>query len=179
MLVIRFLLNVGHHYTINMKKLFIALFVSVIASLSARAQTTFSTNLSAGTSLCLAFPAHISSITVAGTSSGATTVTLFDNSAASSTYTNAAYTSALSYATNMTSIITNSAGNLQTNTFAGVFTTTTTTAANTNTFPSLAVYSAAASSVSGPFTVNLNTVRGLAVTASTNATLTVNYRRLN
>jgi len=148
-------------------------------SMSVNAQTTFSTNLSAGTSLCLAFPLQISSITVAGTSAGATTVTLFDNSAASSTYTNATYTTTTSYTTNMTSTITNSAGNLQTNTFVGVFTTTASVAANTNTWPSLAVYSAGASSVSGPFTVNLNTVRGLAVTASTNATLTVNYRRLN
>lgn len=160
-----------------MKKLILSLFV-VLTAFAASAQSTFSTNLSAGTSLCLAFPAQISSITVSGTSSGATTVTLFDNSAASSTYTNAAYTSAISYATNVTSIITNSAGNLQTNTFAGIYTTTATTAANTNTFPSLAVYSAAASTVSGPFTVNLSTVRGLAVTASTNAVLTVNYRRL-
>jgi len=160
-----------------MKKLLLSAII-VLAAICAQAQTTFSTNLSAGTSLCLAFPAQISSITVGGTASGATTVTLFDNSAASSTYTNASYTTTTSYATNITSTITNSAGNLQTNTFSGIFTTTATVAANTNTWPSLAVYSAGASSISGPYSVNLNTVRGLAVTASTNATLTVVYRRL-
>jgi len=162
-----------------MKK-FLLTVAAVFVALASQAQqfSTFSTNLSAGTSLCLAFPVNISSITVGGTSAGATTVTLFDNSAASATYTNAAYTSAITYATNITSIITNSAGNLQTNTFTGYITTTATTAANTNTFPSLAVYSAGASSIAGPYTVNINTLRGVAVTASTNATLTINYRRL-
>lgn len=160
-----------------MKKLFLSLLVA-LGAFGAQAQSTYSASLSAGTSLCLAFPVQISSITVAGTSAGATTVTLYDNSAASLTYTNAAYTSAITYATNITSIITNSAGNLQTNTFSGYYTTTATTAANTNTLPALGVYSAAASSVSGPYTVNFNTVRGLVVSASTNAVVTVNYRRL-
>ena len=162
-----------------MKKSLILLAALVLAALNAVAQsTTFSTNLSAGTSLVLSVPAQISSITVGGTSSGATTVSLFDNNANVATYTNAAYTTTISYPTNMTSVITNSTGALQTNTYTGVFTTTTTTAANTNTFPNLGVYSAAASTIVGPFNVSFNTVRGLAVTASTNATLTVVYRPL-
>ena len=161
-----------------MIKSLIAVVALLACALTAQAQTTFSTNLSAGTSLVFSYPVAISSVTIAGTSAGATTVALLDNSAAVSTYTNAAYTSAITYATNITSTITNSAGNLQTNTFSGYFTTTATTAANTNTFPSIATYTAGASLVAGPYTVGFNTVRGLAVTASTNATLTITYRRL-
>tara|TARA_R110000868_G_scaffold1366_3_gene10438 strand:+ start:1343 stop:1846 length:504 start_codon:yes stop_codon:yes gene_type:complete len=162
---------------LNVKSLITA--AALLASaLLAQAQSVYSGSLSAGTTLLFAYPVAISSVSVAGTAAGATTVTLFDNSTTATTYTNAAYTTALTYATNITSIITNSAGNQQTNTFTGYYTTTATTAANTNTFPSVAAYTAGASLVNGPNVVGFNTVRGLAVTATTNATITVTYRRL-
>lgn len=162
-----------------MKKFLLSLAIAILA-FSAQAQSsTYSANLSAGTTLAFSYPVHISSITVSGTSAGATTVTLYDNSAASTTYTNAAYTSVNRYSTNITSVITNTAGNLQTNTYTGYVTTTTTTAAATNTFPVVAAFTAGASLVNGPNTVDFNTLRGLVLSASTNATIEITYRRLN
>jgi hypothetical protein len=164
----------------NIMKKLVVLGLLVLSCVAAQAQTptTFTTNLSAGTSLVLAFPVNLTSVTVVGTASGATTVSLYDNNAATLTFTNAAYTSAITYATNITSIITNSLGALQTNTFTGYYTTTATTAANTNNLPTVGVFSAG-TSASVTTTVNLNTTRGIAVSASTNATLSLTYRRLN
>jgi hypothetical protein len=162
-----------------MKKFLLSLAVALLACVGAHAQSVYTTNYTGnGTIVLLSFPANIQSITVAGTSAGAVTATLRDNSTGTITFTNAAYTSAQTYATNITSIITNSTGSLQTNTFSGYFTTTLSVAANTNNLPILGAYSAGASA-STTYTANFNTVRGLIATMSTNATVTVVYRRLN
>ncbi|NBR87904.1 MAG: hypothetical protein EBS84_20245 [Proteobacteria bacterium] len=166
-----------------MKKLFVNVLVCVgllLAAASAKAQSlTYSGSLSAGTTAIFTYPVNISKITVAGAGVGATTATFFDNSTTTTTYTNAAYTSMTSYPTNITSIITNSAGNLQTNIYSGVFTTTTTVAANTNTFPTVAAYTAPSTGINGPNLVSMNTVRGLAVTVTTNAIVTIEYKKLS
>lgn len=153
--------------------------LSLLLGLSANAQSTFSTNVTAGgTGVLFTYPVQITSVTVVGASVGPTTVKLYDNTTASTTYTNAAYTSATTYATNITSVITNSLGNLQTNTFTGYFTTTQSNAAATNTLPLLGTFSAG-TSASTTSSVNIQTVRGLIANYTTNATLTVTYRRLN
>ena len=166
-----------------MKKLLFNVLVCVgllLACADAKAQSqTYSASLSAGTTAIFTYPVNISKITVAGTGVGATTATFFDNSTTTTTYTNAAYTSMITYPTNITSVITNSQGSLQTNIYSGCYTTTSTVAAGTNTFPTVAAYSSPSTGINGPNVVNYNTVRGLAVTVTTNATVTIEYRKLS
>jgi len=166
-----------------MKKLLFNVLVCVgllLAVNSAKAQSsTYSGALSAGYTTVFTYPVNISKITVAGTGVGATTATFYDNSVTNYTYTNASYTTMITYPTNITSIITNSQGSLQTNTYSGYFTTTSTVAAGTNNFPTVAAYTSPSTGINGPNIVSYNTVRGLSVNLTTNATVTIEYRKLS
>lgn len=160
-----------------MKQLFI-LALLICSALVSKAQSTWSTNVtSGGTALVFNYPVSISRVTVSG-GAVATTANLYDNSTASLTYTNAAYTTSTTYTTNITSITTNILGQLNTNVYSGLVTSSVSVSANTNNLPVFLSVSAGANqsaSVVGPY----NTVRGLVIDYSTNASVTVVYRRLN
>lgn len=167
----------------KMKKLLLNVLVCVgllVVAASAKAQSsTYSGSLSAGYTTVFTYPVNISKITVAGTGVGATTATFYDNSVTNYTYTNAAYTTTTTFPTNITSIITNSQGSLQTNIYSGYYTTTSTTAAGTNNYPTVAAYSSPSTGINGPNSVNYNTIRGLSVNLTTNATVTIEYKKLS
>lgn len=93
------------------------------------------------------------------------------------TYTNAAYTNYVTVKTNVTSIITNSFGDLQTNIYPGQWTTAETVVANTNAAPVIASFTLGANSASTQ-TRNIVTGKGLVAkvaTDVTNVTVTVTY----
>ncbi len=156
------------------------LIVSIIAlsSLIAQAQSVFTSTIAgAGTSVLLAFPATIESVTVTGTGAAAS-VTMFDNSVATLTFTNAAHTIATTFPTNITTIITASTGRQQTNVFTGLFTTTVSVPAGTVNLPAIGAFASGAS-VATQYDTALNPVRGLIATASGACVVSVVYRRLN
>lgn len=116
------------------------------------------------------------------TSTGSCVVFLYDNYTNLNTYSNAAYTVTTTYATNLVQIITNSLGNLQTNTFPSVYTVSSNVAASAvNPLPTLLTVACAANTTTTITGLRLITARGLASTtfgtSATNiGTLLVTYR---
>lgn len=96
------------------------------------------------------------------------TVNFYDSATNVITYTNAAYTNYTTFITNVTSVITNSQGFLQTNIYPGQWTEAVSVPANTNNLPVIASV-AAASGSSATLTANINTVNGLVARATTAA----------
>lgn len=108
------------------------------------------------------------------TSASAATINFYDASTAVTNKAYLAYTNRVAYTTNIVSIITNSVGFLQTNTYPGIFTTDNIVAASTRALPLVYSLSCPAGGVVTA-TVNINVANGLSAQASAAGTLTVNY----
>lgn len=123
-------------------------------------------------------PIEIVEIQVVGSTTDANTIAFYDDPYGNGKWTNAAYTSRISYTTNVSNIHTNAEGIIETNTYTGVlWTATTTTAAATNNFTAvtgLVVPAAGTATRIGKFDFS----RGLTVYTSTNCSLGFSYRRL-
>lgn len=112
---------------------------------------------------------NISSVKlITGANTGSPSITFYDNNTNSITYTNAAYTNYTTVNTNVTSIITNSQGFLQTNIYPGQWTYASSVAANTNNLPVILSLAAPANSSTISY-ANLVTSKGFVARASTAA----------
>ena len=123
--------------------------------------------------------ASVYSVEITGAYPGVVTLYDCDSIAApffGTNYTNAAYTSRTSYASNA---IVNSWTNLQgivswfTN--AGLYTITTTNAANTNALPAMAAFVVAGGTYA-VYNIDALFARGISATITTNVSLVINYR---
>ena len=142
------------------------------------AQTYTSATLVANTPQALiTTPATISLLTVTATTAAVTTFKFYDNNDATAARTNVVYaatTSPLQYSTNWSSVYTNTAGVLLTNTFSGLYTTTTVVTAVTNERPRIITITVPASA-QRTVTVSRQLAHGLVVQSSPAGIVEVEY----
>jgi len=159
-----------------MKKIFSILALVGLIAFNSPAQNTTTIVAASGTNVVLSAPYHLLSITALA--AVAQTLDFYDSGTTNLFYTNAAYVTRTSYATNVTNVIAGSAtttGIPQTNIYSGIWTYSVTNAASTNTLPKIATIILG---VNVPITLPVNDrlIRGLAVTTTNDATVSVTYR---
>lgn len=158
-----------------MKKLLFFLFALVSGLVTNAQNVEVFTLTSATVSNLFSAPRIIQNVTILATTTNNTTVKFYDSSNASTSIVRAAYTSYSSYATNYDVVFTNSAGLLVTNTFDGIYTSSTSNSAVTNERPRVGVITVPASSQLSLDT-QWQTIRGLSALPSANCIVTVTYR---
>lgn len=159
-----------------MKKLFLITLASLLALANLTAQTQYSGELTAAT------PAEVSDdpvlateLTVINGNTAASVIKLYDTSEASTNIVRAAYSRFISYATNYNVLSTNQQGFVWTNTFAGTFTGPSAVSAVTNERPAVVTRTVPALTTR-TYTINVSTLRGLAVVSSQNTnTVEITY----
>lgn len=159
-----------------MKKLLALLALVSLLTLNSQAQNTTTIGATSGTNVVLSAPYHLLSITALA--SVAQTLDFYDSGTTNLFYTNAAYITRSSYATNITNIIAGTAtttGIPQTNIYSGIWTYSVTNAASTNRFPIIATIILGAN-VPITMAVDDRLIRGLAVTTTNSAVVNVTYR---
>lgn len=117
----------------------------------------------------------IDSITVTATTTNITTFKFYDSSNTSTTIVRAAYQNWASYATNFSTVFTNEANLLVTNTFTGRWTYPTTVSAVTNSRPAIVTLVAPGSSLRTQ-DLRLLTLHGLNVIPDQNGIVEIEYR---
>lgn len=133
------------------------------------------TSLTGGTvSNLFTFPVHVTQLTLTADTTNATTFVFYDNASTSTNRASAAYDQPLQYPTNFTSVYTSSTGVLITNTFSGIFTTSTPVSTNSVERPRVFRTTVPASS-QRTYNVNISTVFGLNVLANNDATVETEY----
>lgn len=155
-----------------MKRYITSLFLAAATCVASAA--SFSNTLTNGVvNVLLSTNANVVELTVAS-GTNALLLSLYDNNTAAVTYTNAAYVTRTTVATNYVKVFTNSLGITQTNTYPGIWTTTVTNAANTNNLPAIATFSLPANSTQTKI-VNISAIKGLVanMTGITNDTCTI------
>ena len=173
-----------------MKKIFATLFAAMMLSVSVSAQlitlgsasygyataTLAATN--GGFHLISTNPIEVVEIQAVGSSGAANALGFYDDPYGNGKWTNAAYTSRLSYTTNVSLTHTNAEGIIETNTYTGVlWTTTATTAAATNNYTAITTLAVPVSGTAtriGKFDFS----RGLTIYTTTNCDISISYRRL-
>lgn len=141
---------------------------------TASAQNITTIGATNGTNVVLSAPYHLLTIQALGTV--AQTLNFYDSGTTNLFYTNDAYVTRTSYNTNITNIITaTTTGIPQTNIYTGIWSYSVTNAAATNTFPILATIILPANFPIS-MVVNDRLIRGLAVTTTNNATISVTYK---
>lgn len=145
-----------------MKKLFLTLVALAALSLAGRADVLQTNLASAGIHILLASPKVINSITLVA-SNAPTAILAYDNSAAASTYTNAAYTNFTTFSSNVVTTYVTTTGVTNNLTNAVLYTAANAVAANTNALPVLASLAAGpnGSTVFGAYPIALT--KGLAI----------------
>lgn len=150
----------------------------------ANAQSILTTNLAQGasTNLFLTNAVYITGVTVTSGANTAGTnvlINLYDASTATNQIVLAAYTNMISFKTNFISVITNSLGLLQTNKYAGLWTTNNAVAAITNTLAPVYTVNLPPNSSGGNSSgLRILVTKGLSCTqnaGASNATVTVFY----
>lgn len=151
----------------------VALFVAVSASAQ---QQQLLTSLTANTASNLLAKAYIiDNFIVINSTTNIATLKFYDSSTTSTTMVQAAYTSYSSYATNFSTVFTNEANVLVTNSFTGIYTAPTSNTVATNTRPAIYTLIVPASSTLTK-DVRLQVMRGLTVVPNQTTTLLTTYR---
>lgn len=114
------------------------------------------------------------------TSANPAVITLYDCDSVAApffgtNYTNAAYTSRIAYSTNLVTSYVGTTGFTNWYTNAGLFTLTTTNAANTNALPSMAAFVVSGGTYA-VYNIDALFARGICATITTNASMVINYR---
>jgi hypothetical protein len=117
----------------------------------------------------------VDNFNIINATTNAATLKFYDSSTTTTNYVQAAYTSYTTYATNYSTVITNAAGYIYTNTFVGVYTAPTANAGATNTLPLVQVLIVPANSVLNK-DVRILVMRGLTVVPDQALTLLTTYR---
>ena len=157
-----------------MKKLF--LLIAALACLTSAFADSAVSTLTANTAAnILATPKAIDSITVTATTTNITTVRFYDSSTTSTTLVQAAYQRWASYQTNYSTVFTNEANLLVTNTFRGTWTYPTSVSVATNARPAILTLIIPASSQRTKIG-NLLTIQGLTAQANQDAIVEVDYK---
>jgi len=139
---------------------------------------SFTTNVLTGvgiTNNIFTTPVRITGISVVTTNAGLNLLSFYDSAGATNTYVAGAYTNLVTATTNYTALYTNTLGGVQTNSFVGIWTYSNAVAAVTNVLPTLANFALQGAASDSRTGLQLITTKGLAVKASTNATLVITY----
>lgn len=159
----------------TIKNLLLAAVLFVSVSVSAQQQQLL-TSLTANTASNLLASAYIiDNFIVINSTTNIATLKFYDSSSTSTTLVQAAYSSYASYATNYSTVFTNEANVLVTNTFVGIYTAPTVHTIATNTRPSIYTLIVPASSTLTK-DVRLQVMRGLTVVPNQTTTLLTTYR---
>ncbi len=163
-------------YKLKIKSLLVgaAILLGAYASSSQAAITNFLYTAGGPTNFLASTNAwYINSVTVTcGTNAG--TVKFYDNNVTNTVYTNAQYVSLLTFPTNVTQVITNSGGFLQTNIYPGQWTAFVTNAVNTNQLPIIFQASVPANGTVTFPNLQISTVLGLVINPSVTVAGTTN-----
>jgi len=157
-----------------MKSLLIQTLLGLLLTASLRAGEVAYT---VGTNVVQLFStaAIIRSVTVAA-GGALVNVNFYDNSHTNTTYVIGVYTNRTSYATNITSIITNTLGRIVTNIYVGQFTLDVATTATTNTLPAVTTFAVPANGTAAKLGLNATVAWGLTAKADVEGnTVIVNY----
>lgn len=142
-----------------------------------RSQLMVATALAANTSSnVLAAASIIDNFVVLNSTTNIVTVNFYDSNTTATNYTQAAYTSYSTYATNFSVVFTNQTGVLVTNTFVGAYTGPTANSASTNTRPLVTSLIVPASSVLNK-DVTLQVMKGLTAQPDGAVRLITTYRK--
>jgi hypothetical protein len=155
-----------------MKKLLIGLFTLALASVL-NAQTVKVVTSTTNPYSVLTNRARISLITIVPAATE--TINFYDTATTNINPVIGAHYSPTTYTTNYTVTVTNSLGDLQTNSFSGQYTLMSLVAASSNAIPAVASF-AGVSNVPSTLYTTINLAAGLAVSGSTGAVVTVTYR---
>lgn len=156
-------------------KLFSIIAALALLTISTKADSTAVTVAAGVCSNLLSTPKLVSAITVTATSTNLTTFKFYDSANTTTTRVQAAYSAYASYNTNITSVITNAAGLLLTNTFTGVWTYPSSVSAVTSSLPAV-VTIIIPGSAQRTKNVRLQNVRGLAVVPDQAGIVEVDYQ---
>jgi len=163
-----------------MKKLLVILGIVLTTTFSAKA-ATLSTNVTgAVTNNLLSVGVSLHSLTIANPVASATTVTFINSSSTAMTYSYGAFTNLVPTSASLTEIFTTSTGLSQTNTSTIITNVATVVAAATNNLPQLLSLQVPANSTITytPVGGNLLATRGVLLTTTTNANVTLSYSNL-
>lgn len=161
-----------------MKKILLSLCLALAAFTSVNAAIISVTGTTNGFYLISTNRASVYSVELTGTYPGVVTLYDCDSVAApffGTNYTNAAYTTRTTYATNYVTSFVSLQGYTNWYTNAGVWTLSSTTAANTNALPAMASFVVAGGTYA-VYTTDALFSRGICATITTNISMIINYR---
>lgn len=158
-----------------MKKLILSITALALLALSLKADSVATAVTAGACSNLLSTPKLVNSITVTATTTNTTTFKFYDTSNTTTTRVQAAYSSYSSYNTNFSTVFTNEANLLVTNTFTGIWTYPTSVSASTSSLPAVVTIVIPASSQRTK-TMRMQNVRGLAVVPNQDGIVEVDYQ---